>query len=107
MIAQTPDFRNALLAVVPVGLPGPLQLCPGNRRLVWWCGPFGRPSDPAGRVPDRAAMPIGHRAQSVAKVAPQMPPVTDLPRLWSAPPDAVGEDAGPIAGDHLNGGMVA
>lgn len=44
-------------------------------------------------------MPTGNGPQSIAEVAQQMPPVTDLPRLRSALADAVGEDAGPIAGD--------
>ena len=93
--------------MVPVGLPGPLQFGPGNDRLVRRCGSLDRLGDASGRVPDRAAMPIGYREQSVAEVAQQMPPVTDLPRLRSTLADAVGEDAGPIAGDHLDGRMAA
>lgn len=47
------------------------------------------------------------RADGVAEVAQEMPPVRNMDGIPSALPGAVGVDIGEIADDHLDGGVVA
>jgi hypothetical protein len=46
-------------------------------------------------------------AHGLAEVAQQVPPVGDPDGPRRALPGAVGVDVGPVAGDHLDAGVVA
>lgn len=53
----------------------------------------------------RRMVALNRGMNGVAEVAQQVPPVGDLYRIGRTLPDAVGVDAGPVAGDHRHAGI--